>query len=167
MRIKLKVTLLFISGILFLLLSSCSKDAGPLPSVTHPEGWNVPEAENFHGKKDQAIGADYCKPCHGLDYSGGKSGVACSECHVGYPHPPTWATPGSDSSHAAYISAQYWDMDWCQSCHGEDYRGGWTDVSCYKCHPQPGGPEACNTCHGTAAEEPVSEMANWAPPKDL
>ena len=162
----MKVTLFFLLSIFIIILASCTKDADPLPSVTHPEGWMDKQAENFHGKKDQAIGTGYCKPCHGIDYSGGQSGVACYDCHANYPHPPTWTTPGSDSSHTAYIKDKYWSMDECKICHGVNYRGGTSGVSCYTCHPQSGGPEACNTCHGTAAA-PVAEIANWAPPKDL
>jgi len=162
----LKVTIFLISVSLLLLLASCSKDADPLLSVTHPEGWNQPEAENFHGTKVLTTGSEFCTSCHGADYSGGDAGVACADCHADYPHPPTWTTPGSDSSHAAYIKDQYWSMDRCKICHGDDYRGGSSGVSCYNCHPQQGGPEACNTCHGSGAG-PVSNILTWAPPKDL
>jgi hypothetical protein len=27
----------------------------------------------------------------------------------------------------------------CATCHGADYRGGWSEVSCYGCHDGPGG----------------------------
>jgi hypothetical protein len=145
---------------------SCSKDADPIPSVSHPPEWNEPGSEIFHGNKVLAVGSETCIPCHGADYSGGTSGIACSDCHATFPHPPTWSTPGSDSSHAAYLKSQYWDMDRCKDCHGEDYTGGTSGVSCYNCHTNPGGPEACNTCHGSGAA-PVTVLASWAPPKDL
>jgi hypothetical protein len=162
----LKVTVYLLLSGMILFLTSCTKDAEPLPSVSHPQGWNESTAENFHGKKVAAAGSEFCKSCHGEDYSGGESGVACSDCHTNYPHPPTWTTPGSESSHASYIKAHNWSMTGCKTCHGDDYRGGTSGVSCYNCHQQEGGPEACNTCHGNAAA-PVSELANWAPPRDL
>jgi predicted CxxxxCH...CXXCH cytochrome family protein len=165
-RFKLKQTLVFISAVLLLLLLSCSKDADPIPSVTHPPEWNISNSELFHGNKVLTVGAEFCTSCHGNDYSGGRSGIACADCHATFPHPPTWSTPGSDSSHAAYFKTIYWDMSRCQDCHGEDYTGGKSGVSCYDCHTNPGGPEACNTCHGSKAA-PITEIYSWAPPKDL
>jgi hypothetical protein len=123
-------------------------------------------ASNFHGRKDLSIGSDFCTECHGEDYSGGTSGVACADCHVAYPHPPSWSTPGNSQSHAAYIRDQYWSLDRCKSCHGADHKGGKSGVSCYDCHTEPGGPEACNVCHGSGTT-PVSVISGWAPPKDL
>jgi hypothetical protein len=162
----LKATLYLLLTILIAFMVSCTEDADPLPSVTHPDGWMNKYAENFHGTKDQTIGSQTCSSCHGSDYNGGTSGVSCYDCHSNYPHPPAWATPGSNESHAAYLKSKYWSLDGCQVCHGRDYKGGTSDVSCYTCHPQKGGPQACNTCHGTAAA-PASEIANWTPPKDL
>ena len=44
-------------------------------------------------------------------------------------------------------------MKQCQQCHGSNYNGGTAQSSCYNsgCHNTPGGPEACNTCHGDFA----------------
>jgi hypothetical protein len=165
-RGTLKISFFILLSILLIVLSSCTKDQDPLPSVTHPQGWNDVTAENFHGDKVEAVGSDFCASCHGVDYSGGESGVSCYTCHTNFPHPPNWAAPGSDQSHAAYIKSVYWDLDECKVCHGSDYKGGSSGVSCYTCHTQPGGPEACNTCHGNGAA-PVTDLANWAPPKDL
>jgi predicted CxxxxCH...CXXCH cytochrome family protein len=123
-------------------------------------------AANFHGRKDLAVGSEFCTECHGEDYSGGTSGVACSDCHANYPHPNNWVAPGNASSHAAHLKDHYWNMDQCKSCHGANYQGGVSGVSCYNCHTEPGGPEACNVCHGTSATA-VSVLSSWAPPKDL
>jgi hypothetical protein len=147
-------------------LITCSTETEPLPSVTHPEGWMEKSAANFHGRKDLTVGSDFCAECHGEDYSGGISGVACSDCHANYPHPSTWAAPGNANSHAAFLKDQYWDLNQCKSCHGADYKGGVSGSSCYNCHTEPGGPEACNVCHGTSASS-VSDLSSWAPPKDL
>jgi hypothetical protein len=167
--------------LLLILVSSCSKNADPIPSVTHPPGWVEKDSDNFHGLKVKAYGytsedttrvlesvSELCTSCHGVDYLGGKSGVSCYEagCHQTYPHADDWSTPGSSNSHAAHIKNIDWSLEECKFCHGNNYTGGWSSVSCYKCHLQTGGPEACNTCHGTGAAD-VSVAANWAPPKDL
>jgi predicted CxxxxCH...CXXCH cytochrome family protein len=150
----------------FLLLISCSNDADPLPNVTHPPGWTEKGSANFHGRKDLTIGSEFCTPCHGDDYSGGTSNVACADCHSDYPHPDVWSVPGNNNNHAAYIRDKYWSMDRCKTCHGADYKGGISQTSCYTCHKQPGGPEACNLCHGNYTAS-VSDVVSWAPPEDL
>ncbi len=39
-------------------------------------------------------------------------------------------------------------MRGCQQCHGLQYDGGISGVSCMTCHTNPDGPENCATCHG-------------------
>lgn len=73
-------------------------------------------------------------------------------------HPEGWTQANSADFHGNTIRQADWDMSSCQTCHGRDYRGGVSGVSCQKCHTAPGGPEACNTCHGGT---------NNAPPRDL
>lgn len=68
---------------------------------------------------------------------------------------------GHPNFHGTYIRQHNWDMTLCQQCHGNDYSGGKTNVSCKKCHTSASGPEACNTCHGNFNEPGVI-----APPKD-
>ena len=120
----MKIVLVVISSIISFLLISCSNDADPQPDLTHPAGWMEKGSANFHGRKDLTIGSDFCTPCHGEDYAGGSSGVACSDCHNEYPHPDTWAAPGDNNNHAAFIRAKYWSMALCKTCHGSDYKGG-------------------------------------------
>ncbi|MBI3579526.1 MAG: CxxxxCH/CxxCH domain-containing protein [Ignavibacteriales bacterium] len=74
-------------------------------------------------------------------------------------HPDGWATASSASFHGKAIKDQNWDMRGCQTCHGKTYAGGFTGVSCTKCHNQPAGPENCITCHGS--------VTSAAPPIDL
>ncbi|MBI3787270.1 MAG: CxxxxCH/CxxCH domain-containing protein, partial [Ignavibacteriales bacterium] len=73
--------------------------------------------------------------------------------------PDGWATASSASFHGKAIKDQNWDMRGCQTCHGKTYAGGFTGVSCTKCHNQPAGPENCITCHGS--------VTSAAPPNDL
>jgi predicted CxxxxCH...CXXCH cytochrome family protein len=63
-------------------------------------------------------------------------------------HGAGWVKPSSPNFHGNYIINQKWNLSTCKTCHGNDYKGGNTGLSCYKCHTQPDGPEACTTCHG-------------------
>jgi predicted CxxxxCH...CXXCH cytochrome family protein len=74
-------------------------------------------------------------------------------------HPEGWAADtASFNFHGKYIHAQQWQMSSCWTCHGRNYAGGVSQVSCLTCHTKPGGPENCTMCHGST---------NPAPPPDL
>jgi predicted CxxxxCH...CXXCH cytochrome family protein len=53
--------------------------------------------------------------------------------------------PTSNEFHGKLLARSDWDFPLCASCHGDDFRGGKSDVSCVTCHAQ--GPTACATCH--------------------
>jgi len=72
------------------------------------------------------------------------------------------ANPSSPNFHGKLVSGSKWDMKQCQQCHGSNYNGGTADASCYDCHTSPGGPQACNTCHGVFADP-----LKIAPPRGL
>jgi predicted CxxxxCH...CXXCH cytochrome family protein len=74
-------------------------------------------------------------------------------------HPSGWTDPESGNFHGAQIAEAGSDMRSCQSCHGSDYSGGISGVSCQSCHSDGAGPENCATCHGSPASP--------APPSDL
>ncbi len=112
----------------------CSEDNNPLPSKTHTEDWNNPQSENFHGVKVLEVGYESCKSCHGHDFLGGDSDVSCYGCHAAFPHTKEWMVISSDGFHGKYLSENDWPVEECQKCHGEDYGGGATGVSCYDCH---------------------------------
>ena len=118
---------------LFLLLQ-CSTDKNPLPSVAHPEGWNVEESDNFHGKKVLEVGYSSCKSCHGADLKGGKSGKNCNECHQTFPHQESWIQYDNEANHGAYVTNNDTTAQTCKKCHGSDLTGGKSGVSCYDCH---------------------------------
>ncbi|MGE5314156.1 MAG: CxxxxCH/CxxCH domain c-type cytochrome [Acidobacteriota bacterium] len=74
-------------------------------------------------------------------------------------HPPGFSNPADTANfHGKAIAHNNWDMHECTRCHGTDYNGGTTGVSCNTCHTKSRGPENCTTCHGSV---------NAAPPKDL
>ncbi len=74
-------------------------------------------------------------------------------------HPSDWVSVTSENSHGKFIRKTGWNLEQCKQCHGSNYQGGISKSSCYTCHNAPGGPEACNTCHGN--------LVNSAPPRDL
>ena len=138
---------------------SCSDDKSPLPSTAHPESWSQTESREFHGKKVLAAGFSSCTSCHGTDFSGGESQVSCFTCHQSFPHQDAWLEISNPDFHGEFIRNDKWSMVSCQKCHGSDYRGGSSEASCYTCHKDEGGPQACNVCHGS--------QDNFAPPEDL
>ena len=156
----------------------------------HPDsGFVGPSGENFHGQAViDAAGTDGCASCHAwessgsLDFdAGGWSQQPCNTCHAGgrsgHPaSPDPWFNPTSPRFHgAAAAGAMIQD---CAQCHGADYLGGWTEVSCNACHPPAGihadgwvggsatpgthgnliqadngfGKEDCQACHGQDLE---------------
>jgi predicted CxxxxCH...CXXCH cytochrome family protein len=81
--------------------------------------------------------------------------VGCSTDRAASPdqpsgvHPPGWIDRDSPSFHATWLASSKFPLSRCQACHGADYAGGITRVSCSQgsCHAQP--PSACTTCHGS------------------
>ncbi len=75
------------------------------------------------------------------------------------PHGGEYANPESADFHAKDISQHLgWDITSCRTCHGVDYNGGYTGVSCNTsgCHvAAAGGPEACALCHGDVATNKI------------
>lgn len=61
-------------------------------------------------------------------------------------HGAGWTNPSSPNFHGSYIADHKWNLSGCKTCHANDYQGGNTGLSCYKCHHN--GPESCTTCHG-------------------
>ncbi|HTX98422.1 MAG TPA: CxxxxCH/CxxCH domain-containing protein [Bacteroidota bacterium] len=120
----------------------------------------------------QAMGfnSTECQQCHGINYSGGAVNVACFSCHDAYPHSVKFSQPSGN--HVAYFQANGYPIQQCQACHGTDYAGGTSSISCSggQCHATATGvaksPEACNTCHGDFRAA-ASDTASWAPPTTI
>lgn len=76
-------------------------------------------------------------------------------------HPEGWNNQESSDFHGLTILTNNGNSNNCKSCHGLDYEGGSSGISCTSagCHNNHEGPEACNTCHG-------NEL-NAAPPEDI
>ncbi len=100
----------------------------------HLTGWVT--GGTSHGIYLQGRGFDLtnCSPCHGADLSGGTAKVSCSSCHSLYPHTePQWVQPGSGAFHGDTV-VSLGGPSACTLCHGADYDGGNSGVSCFSCH---------------------------------
>jgi len=128
----------------------------------HRAGWMSPASGEYHGTTvlEAEDGPESCATCHGEDYSGEATGVACSTCHEVYPHEVGFSG-SAVSMHDDYMrGAGAWHLDACTSCHGSTYDGnGWDEKTCLTCHSDENGPENCSTCHGSGEE--------GGPPPDL
>lgn len=128
------VLIIFLAVALSFVYFSCSENVSPLPSVSHTPSWSNPQSEDFHGTKVINNGYSSCTSCHGQDYMGGDSKVSCYDCHETFPHPKEWKVITDDLFHGTYISNNHWNMNDCKKCHGQDYSGGSSGISCYDCH---------------------------------
>jgi hypothetical protein len=104
------------------------------PDSGHPEEWLRQHPAAFLANSGS------CIECHGADMAGGISKVSCfsvsfedQSCHPGGPrggHPAGWAAA---SSHGAGAKAAGGFAS-CKVCHGSDFTGGATGLSCFGCH---------------------------------
>jgi predicted CxxxxCH...CXXCH cytochrome family protein len=149
-----KMLSLFLCGftLVALFVVSCSEDRTSTSYETHPSDWMDPASEEFHGQAAILTGGESCGGCHALAAGQSVNNTAqanCSECHSNYPH--VWAE--GTAGHQATLIASNWNLASCSYCHGYDFAGGNTGVSCLQCHTQPGGVADCNLCH---AQPPTS-----------
>ncbi len=61
--------------------------------------------------------------------------------------------PADPGFHGKLLQASHWDYGVCAQCHGADFTGGTSHVSCTSCHAGQGGPTSCSTCHGLPPAE--------------
>ncbi len=151
--------MLLLFGIIWV---GCSEDKNPLPSKSHPEGWAEPGAKNFHGDVVAEIGYESCTNCHGLDLHGGKSKTSCFKCHEAYPHMEGWDDSLSANFHGEFLRKADFSLKSCQKCHGEDNKGGTSDVSCFKCHKTYPHSEEWLNQESNSFHGKYVEAANWS-----
>jgi predicted CxxxxCH...CXXCH cytochrome family protein len=139
----------------FLAVTSCSdtKDNLFSPDSISIHGTDVMNlsSSTFHGKILTSQGLDQCRTCHAADFSGGTAKVSCAanSCHPAITVHKTGILDNTSADfHETYIKNKVWNLALCSQCHGTDYNGGYVSPTCKTCHTSPGGPEACNTCHG-------------------
>jgi predicted CxxxxCH...CXXCH cytochrome family protein len=87
-----------------------------------------------------------CWICHG-NVIGPNNAFIAPELHIDGTaqhqkyHPETWKDP---AIHGASLKKE--GPSKCATCHGDDLAGGFSNVSCDKCHP--GWKSSCTFCHG-------------------
>jgi len=132
-KISLTPFLLLLSGFL---LAGCgdsnSQNNFDLVSGKHPANW-LPAVH----KTAATPNAETCAQCHGADYRGGISKIACTQCHLGDQnsiHPTAWGIYAY-ALHADYVNLN--GTTGCANayCHGPNLDGvGGTGPSCTQCH---------------------------------
>jgi len=79
-------------------------------------------------------------------------------------HPPSWMDTASANFHGTALKTGSSNVQSCLVCHGQDYNGGTSNVSCITCHRAAGA-----NIHGRGWEDPASPRfhgkviaaANW------
>ena len=111
-------------------------------SGKHPASW-LPAGHSVAAKSH----AEACTECHGSDFSGGISNIACTQCHLGNaeaPHPIFWNYTSTKPTawgtyayafHGAYAIQKGTASCAVASCHGTALTGvANSGPSCTKCH---------------------------------
>jgi hypothetical protein len=116
-----------------LVLAGCAERRSPVDTKTHPPEWNDAASPDFHGTRVAKSGASSCTACHGAGLEGAPEVPSCDDCHAGAGgHPAGWSTPAHAAFHGRAVERE--GPGPCRECHGPDYEGGWSGVSCYDCH---------------------------------
>ena len=121
-----------------------------LPSGSSVAGWLVVPAGGSHASTATLDyiaggGSSGCTQCHGSDLTGGISKVSCFGNPAGCHHSPVanWATPAVHGATAKKAPGSSGFAS-CQICHGSNFSGGGSNVSCFPCHgpnaPHPAAP---------------------------
>lgn len=99
-----------------------SCDVAYFRSALHPGGILDPGSADFHGAALADTGWDFalCASCHGQDFAGGASGVACTDCHADGPTACSTChgdVPAS-GAHPAHAGLGPLGRTWaCAECH--------------------------------------------------
>ena len=163
---------------LAILFSGCSSPNSQATSSFNPEtgkhaaSWSSP---SVHGAtvKMQPNGFSSCQECHGADFSGGISAVACKSCHGGNgPHPTSWIT-----GTYTHTTTDTGNASVCALCHANGTNSpiappsppapGGTAPGCFNntlCHAQVGHPTGWSdpTQHGVAAKSAPTSGGGFA-----
>jgi predicted CxxxxCH...CXXCH cytochrome family protein len=91
-------------------------------SQVHGPGLMNPSDPTFHGAVASGLlswNLSSCTQCHGTDFAGGKSGVACTTCHEGGLTSCTGChgQPPSTGAHLAHVSGVLSKAFDCAECH--------------------------------------------------
>ena len=73
---------------------------------------------------------------------------ACTDCDG--VHPAGILDPESEDFHGRELARRDWNFALCAGCHGQEFDGGKSGVSCLACHQE--GVTACSACHDAEPE---------------
>jgi predicted CxxxxCH...CXXCH cytochrome family protein len=133
---------------------TCHFGAGVTPPAQHPQG---PGGAGFADTRA-------CAACHTetvnaadgtINVTGGKH--VNGQLDGGGGHSPGWADP---ANHGPAASG---GLQGCTVCHGTDFNGGSTGVSCNACHSANGHPNwqtECTFCHGSTTRAADATFPN-------
>ena len=77
-------------------------------------------------------------------------------------HPDGWNSASSETFHGKFVLESASPSESCQSCHGQDYGGGTSGVSCATCHSAYPHPEGFAVPSSIEFHEAVfQDMADW------
>lgn len=134
---------LLILLVAFSFIAGCGNDHSNDVMVSPPDWVLIPSGGQHAISSTRDFIADSenlpCKECHGADLSGGTSQVSCMENTAGCHHGPVsdWlATSPSTQNHGVSAKQAPGSSSFvsCQICHGRDFSGGYSKVSCFPCH---------------------------------
>jgi hypothetical protein len=101
-------------------------------SGKHQNNW-LPSGHTAEAKAHP----ESCADCHGSDFLGGVSKVACTQCHLGNPnsiHPVRWGN-FAYALHGIYVRANGTSSCANIYCHGANLQGvAGSGPSCTQCH---------------------------------
>ncbi|MBI5015848.1 MAG: hypothetical protein HZB55_10205 [Deltaproteobacteria bacterium] len=104
-----------------------------------PTGTKVPAGVTWtHGTSHSGLAAyeAVCNQCHTITRGLGNGPAACHDCHAFHPLGQPWMDKKSTTFHGLSAAAS---LTSCAPCHGSDYTGGTSGVSCFQCHFGTGG----------------------------
>lgn len=128
-------------------------------NVGHAAGW---ADASVHGAsvKSLANGFSNCKTCHGSDFTGGTSTIACSSCHgASAPHPPTPWIYTSPTATRTHTSTDTGNASVCADCHTDG-----ANLTSIPAPPTPPAGTPVDCFNNTLCHAQVGHEAGWASP---
>jgi hypothetical protein len=156
-----KLVVGYVVWFLLALVAGCSELNQDVPPAggtlrLHGTGWTDPTSSYFHGKAVRRVNGNVneCLNCHGADFDGGTSRISCIHCHQAVDatwHGSGWLDSSSTNFHGKIIRISNGNVSDCLQCHGSNFDGGTSGISCIDCHQSEGA-----TWHGTGWLSPSS-----------
>jgi predicted CxxxxCH...CXXCH cytochrome family protein len=144
------------------IVGGCSSANSNTPTLNaagkHTANWIVDHRASFTSDPSQ------CFECHSGDLQGGISRVSCftplfngQACHANGPsgHPAGWRDPALHGADAKSQPGPESGFSNCQACHGADFAGGVSGVSCFTAGRDTG---SCHVTNGVPVGAPHSPI---------